>query len=277
MIAYRLKVRLLRTPRGSLLWRRARAEVRRRLGRGARVGSYADLPALIREHAPGKGFVDVGCMWGVDGEYAFLAEDAGAREVKGVDVFGPTPAFEAEHRERGSAVEFVLGDAGDPATIARVGPMDVVFCAGVLYHHPAPYDLLVALRRMCTETLILRTSTIPEVPGLRNAAVLWPGLPARDRARWELSALGVGHQPGISGPFDPEAGYGNWFWGLTPSCLESLLGLAGFEVLRRDTEAFAQTVVCRAVDPPFHHELPSASQARALAAEVADADHFRPQ
>ncbi len=246
---YRWKVRSLKVPRLNGLWRRLCG------WRGQAVGNYSQLPDFIRAHAPGKSFADIGCMWGVNGEYAFLAEAAGATRVVAVDVFGPTPEFDEQHRARRSAVEFVLGDITGAETLRRVGQVDVVFCAGVLYHHPSPFDLLVALRRICRETLILRTSTIPEVRGLPNAAVYFPMLDARGRELWNLKPLGVLHQAGISNEFRSEDGYGNWFWGLTPSCLESLLKTAGFRVDLRATEAFAQTVVCTAVAAPLEHRL----------------------
>jgi SAM-dependent methyltransferase len=267
---YTWKVRFLKTPRGNLLWRHWRAR------RGDAVGNYHQLPDLIRRHAGGRSFADIGCMWGVNGEYAFIAEEAGATVVKGVDVFGPTPEFEAKKKSRNSAVEFLLGDAGHPATVARVGVMDVVFCAGVLYHHPSPFDLLVALRRMCGRTLILRTSTIPEINGLPNAAIYFPMLKAGERQLWDLRSLGVGKQVGITDGFEPRQGYGNWFWGLTPSCLESMLQTAGFAVDHRATEAFAQTFVCRAVAIPFAHHLPGEDEARAIGEAVSSADIARP-
>jgi SAM-dependent methyltransferase len=259
---YRWKVRLLKFPRINLLWRRWIAQ------RGERVGDYADLPRLIRQHAPGKSFADIGCMWGVNGEYAFVAEAAGATRVVAVDVFGPTPEFDDVHAGRQSHVEFVLGDICSVATLARVGMVDVVFCAGVLYHHPSPFDLLVALRRICRATLILRTSTIPEIGGLPNAAVYFPMMSPEARELWNLKRLGVLTQAAISEEFNAEDGYGNWFWGLTPSCLESLLRTAGFRVDSRAIEAFAQTVVCSAVAAPLEHHLPDESEARALGARV---------
>jgi hypothetical protein len=215
-------------------------------------------------------------MWGVNGEFAFLAEEAGARSVKGVDVFGPTPEFERTRRERNSQVEFVLGDCTQPETIGRIGPTDVVLCAGVLYHHPAPFDLLVALRALCRKTLILRTSTIPEIAGLANAAVFYPMLGAEHRALWNLSSLGLLHQAGISDAFDPHQGYGNWFWGLTPSALRSLVETAGFRVDQVATEAFAQTLLCTPVETAFKHELPNPVQAQRLGAEVSAAGIARP-
>lgn len=270
MMLYTWKVRLLKWRRGNLLWRYWRA------WRGDDVGNYSRLPEYIRKYAPGHSFVDVGCMWGVNGEYAFVAEEAGATEVKGVDVFGPTPEFEAKKHERDSAVEFILGDAGHPETLARVGLVDVVFCAGVLYHHPSPFDLLVALRRMCRQTLILRTSTIPEVRGLPNTAVYFPMLRPQERALWNLQSLGVSRQVGITVSFEPLEGYGNWFWGLTPSCLAALLETAGFRVDYRAPEAFAQTFICSAVEIPFAHRLPDEGEARRLGREVSAAGIARP-
>jgi SAM-dependent methyltransferase len=270
VMLYTWKVRALKVPRLNGWWRRWRGR------RGASIGNYAQLPALIKEHAPGRSFADIGCMWGVNGQYAFLAEEAGATMVKAVDVFGPTPEFQEAHQQRHSGVEFVLGDIAAPETLSRVGQVDVVFCAGVLYHHPSPFDLLVALRRICRHTLILRTSTIPEVPGLPNAAVFFPMLGAEARQLWNLKRLGLLTQAGITEPFKPEDGYGNWFWGLTPSCLESLLSCAGFRVVHRAEEAFAQTVIAEAVAGHFAHRLPGESEARQLGEDVSRARIAQP-
>ena len=267
---YRWKVRLLKHPRLNLWWRYWRAR------QGESPGDYGRLPELIRQHSVGHTFVDVGCMWGVNGEFAFIAEEAGATAVKAVDVFGPTPEFEQQRAERRSRVEFILGDITRRETLEVVGETDVVFCAGVLYHHPSPFDLLIALRSICRQTLILRTSTIPEVRGLQNVAVYFPLLDAKARALWNLTPLGVLHQEGISNAFQPSAGYGNWFWGLTPSCLESLLQTAGFRVDLRQTEAFAQTVVCTATSPALAHPLLDQRSARRLAAEISAAGTARP-
>jgi hypothetical protein len=215
-------------------------------------------------------------MWGVNGEYAFIAEEAGARSIKGVDVFGPTPEFEAKKRTRNSAVEFILGDASHPETVARIGVVDVVFCAGVLYHHPSPFDLLVALRRMCGRTLILRTSTIPEISGLGNFAVYFPMLEPRGRRLWDLRSLGAGGQVSITDGFEPDQGYGNWFWGLTPDCLSSLLRTAGFRVDHRATEAFTQTFICSPIAIPFEHRLPGETEARNMAQEIFATNTARP-
>jgi SAM-dependent methyltransferase len=269
-MTYKWKVNALKFPRINYWWRYWRG------WRGDRVGHYNQLPAYIHRFAPGMSFLDVGCMWGVNGEYSFVAEAVGATAVTALDVFGPTPEFEQKRRARHSRVRFVLGDATDPRTISTLGPHDVVFCAGVLYHHPSPFDLLVALRQVCRSTLILRTSTIPEVDGLPNAAVFFPMLDDKARELWQLSRLGLRHQEGISNPFQPEQGYGNWFWGLTPSCLRSMLQTAGFEVHEQWEEPFAQTMICTPVATAFVHRLPGESEARDMAEVISAAGIARP-
>jgi hypothetical protein len=267
---YLWKVRFLKSRAGNLLWRYWRAL------RGDDVGRYNHLAGYINQYAPGQSFADIGAMWGVNGEYAFLAERAGATSVKAVDVFGPTPEFLTSKQRQNSSVEFILGDVSQVATISQIGVADVVLCAGVLYHHPSPFDLLVALRRICSKTLILRTSTIPEISGLPNAAVYFPMLKATDRQLWNLSSLGVGRQVGITDAFEASAGYGNWFWGLTPSCVVSLLETAGFRVDHRATEPFAQTFICTAVETPFEHRLPNEVDARELASAISQAGVAHP-
>jgi hypothetical protein len=267
---YRAKVRFFKNARLNRAWRYWRA------WRGRPPGQYDRLFSYVRDLAPNQSFADIGCMWGVNGAHAFAAEEAGARQVRAVDVFGPTPEFEAARRERRSRVEFILGDCTHPATVERIGQMDVVLCAGVLYHHPSPFDLLVALRQICTKTLILRTSTIPEIEGLPNAAVYFPLLPDDARKLWELKSLGVLHQAGISQPFDGADGYGNWFWGLTPSCLVSLLRTAGFGIERRDEEPFAQTIIATPQAVPFAHRLPDPLQSRQIGRAISASGIARP-
>jgi len=267
---YRWKVQLLKRHSINLLWQHYR-----RL-RGDLIGNYAHMADYIREYAKGCSFADIGCMWGVNGEFSFIAEESGAMPVKAVDVFGPTPEFEAKKRERNSSVEFILGDATHADTIAHVGEVDIVFCAGVLYHHPSPFDLLVALRRICRRKLILRTYAIPEINGLPNAAVYFPLLEPKDRRLWDLTGLGVSKMIGITDEFKPEVGYANFLWGLTPSCLVSLLSTAGFHVDLRANEAFAQTVICTPTEIPFAHVLPSETAARELGETISRAGVARP-
>jgi SAM-dependent methyltransferase len=212
----------------------------------ARVSRHrVDRLAIVREYAPGRSFLDVGCMWNVHGEVAFAAEEAGATAVAGVDVMGATPDFEAERTRRGSAVRFVQGDLHDPAVLAEAGEHDVVWCSGVLYHAPNPALTLERLRSVTREWLILATEVLPDVPGLPGACVLYPALDDGQRRAY-ASAPG-GPAVGVTTPYDPAAGYGNWFWGITPSALDGLLRIAGFGAVERRWRAspFHLTVAAR--------------------------------
>lgn len=242
MFLYALKVNALATKTGRRAW-----QSWRRLTQGRR--SMKTAMDLVREEVRGKSFADIGCMWNVDGDYAFVAEQSGARSVIGVDVTAPSATFERKHRELGSKVEFIQGDAVSPEIMERIGPIDVVLCSGVLYHHPSPYHMLVSLRELCRETLILGSATIPELGALRHAAVYYPRLPEKKRRLWDVGkAIGGGKRWGITLPYDPAVGYSNWFWGMTPSCIRAMAETAGFRVEEEHAvHPFARVFLCRTV------------------------------
>ena len=183
---------------------------------------------LIAEHVRGRSFLDVGCMWSVDGALCFAAQDAGASAVTGVDVMAASPAFEAERERRGSPVRFVQGDLHDPAL--AVEPHDVVWCSGVLYHAPHPLLTLERLRALTNAggTLLLATETIKEVRRHPRAVVFAPA---------------PGSHPAHTEPFAPERGYVNWYWGLTPSAVVALVEAAGFAVTEQFRTEWHLTVV----------------------------------
>lgn len=197
----------------------------------ARLGSaMPPREELVARHVAGRSFVDVGCMWSVDGALCFAAEAAGASSVTGVDVMGPSERFSAELARRGSTVRFVQGDVHDPATVAAVGRHDVVWCSGVLYHAPHPLLTLERLRELTAATLLLATETIAETPGRRDTCVIAP-----TRAE----------HPNAEPAERPDAGYGPWYWGITPSALRTMLRLSGFAVVEEHRTPLHVTVVAR--------------------------------
>lgn len=210
--------------------------------------SAVDNAALIKKYAPGKSIADIGCMWGINGLNSFLAEESGATKLIAVDVYPESEKFLEEKKKRNSAVQFVLGDINLLETTEKIGVSDVVLCSGVLYHTPDPFHLLTRLRAICKETLILNTQSIPEMHGIRNAAIFYPFLPEKQRRIWDR---GVGSQKAIRGPYEPESGYGNWFWGMTPSSIESMLQCAGFQVKERFVSPFTCIFVCRTAPIQF--------------------------
>jgi hypothetical protein len=219
------------------------ARARRRLGNR---GEPFDREALVRRQAAGRSFCDVGCMWKVNGRIAFVAEEAGATRVTGVDVLPATPEFEAEHARRGSAVRFVHGDLNDPATVAAVGPHEVVWCSGVLYHAPNPVATLTRLRELTTDLLILQTMVVPELPGVAQGLVFYPGLPEGDKLlyhRWgEAAARGLRDPASAAGA----ESYEPWWWGFSPSSLRAMLRVAGFEPFEEIGDPFGLHMLARA-------------------------------
>ena len=232
------------------------ARARRRFQR--RVRPALAREELIQRHAPGRSFADVGAMWGIHAKLSFLAEECGATSVTAVDIMPSTETFEAERAKRQSKVRFVHGDLHDSAVLDEVGIHDVVFCAGVLYHAPNPIHTLECLRRITGETLILQTAAIPEVPGIDQACVFYPGLSESARAAYVPTSGGT--RLGITHPFErleseadrvgdgQSQSYGNWWWGITPSALRGMLTASGFEVLELGREPFYARVIARPVD-----------------------------
>jgi hypothetical protein len=160
---------------------------------------------LVARHAKGASFADVGAMWRVEGAIALAAQQAGATHVTAVDLMPPT------QRLLDAGIRFVQGDLHDVAD--EVGPHDVVWCSGVLYHAPHPLLTLERLRTMTRRTLLLATEVLP-LPG-RFAAFAPP--------RWI--------HPARPAPFDAAKGYGNWFWLPTPGAVRAMLAATGFAVV----------------------------------------------
>jgi hypothetical protein len=237
---YAFKVRVLTSRIGRRLW-----SASRRLTQPHRVRKNA--MDLVRDEVPGKSFVDIGCMWRVEGEYCVTAAKSGARSVIGVDVTEATEGFERKRQGLPTPIEFIHGDGVSPDVMRRIGPVDVVLCSGVIYHHPSPYHLLVSLRELCRETLILSSATIPESRILGQAAIYYPGLPEKDRRLWDVArSHGGGPRWAINRPYDASVGYSNWYWGLTPSCLAAMVETAGFRVEAVHTvHPFATVFLCR--------------------------------
>jgi hypothetical protein len=168
-------------------------------------------------------------MWGINGERAFAAEAYGASRVTGVDLMLPTDEYLAEHRRRNSRVEFFNGDINDKDLVHRVGIHDIVWCTAVLFHVPSPLETLERLRAITAKTLVLGCSTIPEIPGVPQACVLYPGLDDRQRGIFALAVPDLAI--GVRSPFQRELGYANWWWGITPSALRAMIEVSGFNVV----------------------------------------------
>ena len=228
--------------------------LKRRLRRGRPpINWWPERLAWVREHAPGKSFADIGGLFN-DAEVALAAADAGARFVTlmdGGDIeYRPDTA--AALAERGDRMTYVQGDVADEVAMQeQVGVHDVVWCTGVLYHTPDPMDQLFQLREITGELLYFSTHTIPEVPGLPNACVLYPYLPEAQRKAY-ATAYEPGAAPALMQPMDerPMNGHANFWWGISPSALRSMLRCARFEIVeerRTNREPWTMDLVCKPI------------------------------
>jgi len=225
------------------------ARARRNAQRAVRP--LGPIEPLVDELAPGRSFVDVGALWDAHGRIAFRAEERGATSVTAVDVSSETDEYRQERARRSSGVRFVRGDLHDSVARERIGPHDVVWCSGVLYHCPHPVQSLECLRELTRQTLVLITATVPEIPGIRHGAVFFPALSQRQRRRYvrayDRTLGGRAERIGLTTPFDPAQGYGNWWWGLAPSTVEAMLHASGFAASVTKTSGFHTRIVARAV------------------------------
>ncbi len=208
---------------------------------------------LIARHAAERSFVDVGCMWKVDGAYAFHALANGASAVTGIDMLPATEEFRRRNAEVGDRVRFFQADLNDRELATRLGQFDVVFCSGVLYHVPDPIFSLLQLRRLCRQTLVLTSASITE-RSTPNAAIFLPCLDDDARRKLNFTTPKKNKKLALDTPFVPEQWYANWFWLPTPSCLRALVTVAGFEVVdlyrfRRVTTVVAKPAKVWAPEP----------------------------
>jgi hypothetical protein len=104
---------------------------------------------------------------------------------------------------------------------------------------------LTRLRELTSELLILQTMTIPELPGVAQGAVFYPGLPERERRlyhRWGAEAARGLRDPATA---EGEASYEPWWWGFSRSSLRAMLRAAGFEPVEEIGDPFAVHVLAR--------------------------------
>ena len=182
---------------GTRAWITA-ARARRRLGKPSREAWARDRRRFIEERAPGRSFADIGGLFGIHGDVAFQAEEHGATEVTLFDAGDATPEFRERREREGSRIRFVQGDLEDPVALERVGTHDLVWCVGVIYHTPNPFEQIVKLREITGELLYLGTHTIPELPGVRHGRVFYPRLEEADRQAYtEVVARSVARHPSL--------------------------------------------------------------------------------
>ena len=163
----------------------------------------------LPEDMTGMRVLDIGCA---EGFFSFEAERRGASEVVAVDSFPDSVRrFNLCREAYGSRATAYLCNVYDlkPATF---GTFDMVFFFGVLYHLRHPLLALMAIREVCTGTLLLQTA-IHEEPGLGDMPM----------ARFHPFGMRSGKDGEL---FDPTV-----FWLPNRACVKALTESAGFEAI----------------------------------------------
>lgn len=175
-----------------------------------------------------QSFADIGGMWG-DYWAAVEAHDAGASPVTMLDLTPPTPECRQAQGDR--TIRHLTGDLHDPATLDLVGIHDIVLCSGVIYHCPDPLSTLRCLRAITGSQLVLTCAAmLEEYTDTPQGAIFLPGLTEGQRERLADENPGILRRGILDSPYDPNAGYYNWFWAFTPGALCAMLAVAGFAV-----------------------------------------------
>ena len=206
----------------------------------------------ISQVVQNKTFAEVGGLWGTVNEKISVAHRFGATELTMIDeASGDALAYlwQAFHQRM---AEFnikgyrCLSRDICQLQIDEVGqPFDVVHCAGVLYHHPHPMQMLVALRKITKEHLILTSAITQEVIEnemgryeLPASGVMFvPALTDAERsvlkAYWDpfmikslgMSVIGITE----STTFDLDD-FAPWWWLPTACALKAMCQVSGFKV-----------------------------------------------
>ena len=129
------------------------------LGHGLEIHGARDcvesFQAGLLESIEGKSVLDVGCAYGAMG---FLAEEAGASRVLGIDVnAGIIQTARQIATLKESCVEFQCLDID---TQPLPSTFDVVLCYNVIHHLRHPLWALHNLANACQDWLVLEFSTI---------------------------------------------------------------------------------------------------------------------
>lgn len=186
-------------------------------------------------------FADVGGLWQTVNEKVSVAHEHGATELTMIDVAPEGDElwnkFDERMRERG--IERYSCESRDVCrTTERT--YQVVHCSGVLYHHPHPLRMLLALRHMTSEVLVLSSAICREeiqnqagtfrMPssGVLFVPALSDGQRAVLAAYWEMRQVEAW---GITKVADYDVtDFGPWWFLPTAQALRSMVETCGFAI-----------------------------------------------
>jgi tetratricopeptide (TPR) repeat protein len=195
-----------------------------------------------------KTFAEVGGLWGTINEKVSVASKYGATSLTMIDVTPISDHLWQDFCDRMTSLNIAnyhcISQDITKIKLAEIGEAyDVVHCAGVLYHHAHPMQILVGLHQITGKHLILTSAITQQVIENEWGRYEIPAsgvifIPALDEA--ERAILTAYWQPYLYGSpiigltekavFDIND-FGPWWWLPTASALEAMCKVAGFKVL----------------------------------------------
>ena len=212
------------------------------------MSTFTDLrDEYVARVVKGKTFADVGGLWGTIGERVSIAHHHGAASLTMVDIQAEGneywQKFEARMQELGvPKYECISTDICNPNLEKLLEPFDVVHCSGVLYHHPNPMMMLVALRNI-TKLYLILTSVITQqviqnekgkytIPP--SGVIFFPALNDAERSILKVywDKIGAAHAHDITKiyPYTVDD-FAPWWWLPTAPALLAMCVAAGFKIL----------------------------------------------
>ncbi|MEG3858190.1 tetratricopeptide repeat protein [Microcoleus sp. herbarium12] len=193
-------------------------------------------------------FAEVGGLWGTVNEKVSVASKYGAVSLTMIDVTPAAAEFWQDFRDRMASLNIAnyncISRDITQIQLSEIGePYGVIHCAGVLYHHPHPLQILTSLRQITGEYLILTSAITQElienergryqIPA--SGVIFIPALGEAERAILTAYWQQYTHGTPIFGLFQKAVfdinDFGPWWWLPTASALESMCKVAGFKVL----------------------------------------------
>ncbi|MEP6518457.1 tetratricopeptide repeat protein [Microcoleus vaginatus] len=196
----------------------------------------------------GKTFAEVGGLWGTVSEKVSVASKYGAVSLTMIDAMPASLHWWQDFHARMTSLNIAnyhcINQDITQIQLADIGePYDVVHCAGVLYHHPHPLQILVALRQITREHLVFTSAITQEVIENELGCYEIPAsgvmfIPALDDAErailtayWRTyinnnALIGITEKA----VFDMD-NFAPWWWLPTATALEAMCKVAGFNVL----------------------------------------------
>jgi tetratricopeptide (TPR) repeat protein len=202
----------------------------------------------IARVAKGKTFAEVGGLWGTVSEKLSVASKYGAVSLTMIDAMPASLHWWQDFRDRMTSLNITnyncINRDITQIQLADIGePYDVVHCAGVLYHHPHPLQILTSLRQITGEYLILTSAITQEVIENERGRYEIPAsgvifIPALDDAErsiltayWQQYTYGLPILGLIEKAVFDINDFAPWWWLPTATALEAMCKVAGFNVL----------------------------------------------